>query len=228
MVGEKYLFVFVVILFVSVDLTTAISPFKVNFSEEEVTNVIAKVKTARLHSSSFGDWDYGVNKNYFEEFLSYWVNNYNWTQQQEYLNQYPQFTTKIRDLNLHYLHVLANTPNPSETPIILLIHGWPGSVIEFYTMIPTLIKGDIKFNVVAPSLPGYWFSEASETTGMDAKLIADHFIELMAKLGYKKYLVHGGDWGGIIGSFVAVNDPSHCLGFHTTMPGLSSAPLNKG
>src|SRR5205823_4982221 len=106
-IQKEYLLVALLLLYLSSSVASEISPFTVNFSEEEIANVITKVKSARLHPSSFGDWNYGVNKEYFEEFLSYWTTKYNWTQQQEYLNKFPQFQTNIQNLTLHFLHVLS-------------------------------------------------------------------------------------------------------------------------
>ncbi|CAH2216891.1 jg25379, partial [Pararge aegeria aegeria] len=49
---------------------------------------------------------------------------------------------------------------------LLLMHGWPGSVREFYEAIPLLTKKaegyDFVFEVIVPSLPGYGFSDILE------------------------------------------------------------------
>lgn len=46
---------------------------------------------------------------------------------------------------------------------LLLLHGWPGSVREFYEAIPLLTTPkpgyDLVFEVIAPSLPGFVFSQ---------------------------------------------------------------------
>ncbi|MGR0243519.1 epoxide hydrolase N-terminal domain-containing protein, partial [Klebsiella pneumoniae] len=44
-----------------------------------------------------------------------------------------------------------------QTVPLLLLHGWPGSVKEFYKLIPLLVTPrcmeDFVFEIVAPSLP---------------------------------------------------------------------------
>ena len=55
---------------------------------------------------------------------------------------------------------------------LLIVHGWPGSVWEFYKIIPMLTdpaasggRDEDAFEVIAPSIPGYGFSEAPHRTG---------------------------------------------------------------
>ena len=53
---------------------------------------------------------------------------------------------------------------------LLLVHGWPGSVVEFQKIIPMLTtprdNRNFVFEVVIPSLPGYGFSQAAVRPGM--------------------------------------------------------------
>lgn len=52
---------------------------------------------------------------------------------------------------------------------LLLIHGWPGSVYEFYSAIPLLLQkaenSGFTYDIVVPSLPGYGFSEPCAKPG---------------------------------------------------------------
>ena len=55
---------------------------------------------------------------------------------------------------------------------LLIVHGWPGSVWEFHKLIPMLTDpgsyggtDEDAFEVIAPSIPGYGFSEAPHRTG---------------------------------------------------------------
>lgn len=108
---------------------------------------------------------------------------------------------------------------------LLLIHGWPGSVREFYEMIPKLNEPfyqDISFEVIAPSLPGYGWSDGARITGLGAAEVAVIFRNLMLKLGYKRFLIQGGDWGSIIGSHLATLYPENVIGYHSNMCGAMS------
>ena len=49
--------------------------------------------------------------------------------------QYPQFTTEIDGQNIHFLHV--RSPEP-DALLLILIHGWPGSIVEFLNVIGPL------------------------------------------------------------------------------------------
>ena len=105
------------------------------------------------------------------------------------------------------------------------MHGWPGSVVEFLDVIPRLTQpeahgGDSAdaFHVVAPSLPGYGFSEPPRTRGWDVWRIARAFIELMQRLDYGRYAAQGGDWGAQIATRIGALDPEHCAAIHLNMP----------
>lgn len=114
---------------------------------------------------------------------------------------------------------------------LLLLHGWPGSVREFYDIIPKLIKpkDDTSYVVVAPSLVGYGFSEAAAVPGMSPTEMAIVFRNLMVNLGYKRFLVQGGDWGSVIGSTVATLFPENVIGYHSNMcSSMSTSSIVKG
>jgi len=128
----------------------------------------------------------------------------------------------IDDQRIHFIH--ARSSHEGALPLILM-HGWPGSVVEFLDVIEPLTeptkhggRAEDAFHVVAPSLPGYGFSEATRTTGYDCQRIAENFAVLMARLGYDDYGAEGGDWGAIIGNCLAIHDAAHVRGYHTTMP----------
>jgi pimeloyl-ACP methyl ester carboxylesterase len=84
------------------------------------------------------------------------------------LNGFDQYRTAIDGLDIHFLHV--RSPQADALPI-LITHGWPGSVIEFFKIIGPLTdpaahggNAEDAFHVVAPSLPGFGFP-ASRRSG---------------------------------------------------------------
>src|SRR4029079_1272458 len=131
-------------------------------------------------------------------------NGYDWYAEERELNQLHHF----RANGIHFVHERASKPNA--TPLLLL-HGWPGSFIEFREVIARL-KGS--FHLVVPSLPGYGFSDAPATTGMSNARMADLFAEVMTTLGYERFGVQGGDWGAGIGTWLARKHPSRVIGLH--------------
>lgn len=116
------------------------------------------------------------------------------------------------------MHIKPAKTNKIVLPLLLL-HGWPGSIREFYDFFPLLTTpnddSDYVFEVVAPSLPGYGWSEGSAKKGFGPAEIAVVLRNLMIRLGHKKFFVQGGDWGSIIGSNVATLFPDNVIGYHS-------------
>jgi len=165
-------------------------------------------------------FEYGFNAHKLTEIIDYWRDDYlpRWSERQQFLNSYPHFSTEVQGLKIHFIHVKPKT-NKKTTPLLLL-HGWPGSVREFYDIIPKLTdpNADHVFEVVVPSLVGYGWSEGAAKPGMGAIDMATIFQNLMVnKLGHKKYLIQGGDWGSLIGASIAALYPENVIGYHSNM-----------
>ncbi len=167
-------------------------------------------------------WEYGTPIAYVRALVEYWRNGYDWRAQEARLNVFEHFRTRIDDQSIHFVH--ARSRHVDALPL-LLIHGWPGSVVEFLDVIPRLTdpeahggRADDAFHVIAPSLPGYGFSEPPRTPGWDVRRIAHAFVELMARAGYPRYGAQGGDWGAQIATRIATLDAAHCTGLHLNMP----------
>jgi len=160
----------------------------------------------------------------------YWIKTYDWRKEERIINSFPQFTTNIQGLNIHFLHVKP-TPVPGKKIVpLLLVHGWPGSVVEFLDMIPLLTSGggELQFEVVAPSIPGYGFSSVPEKVGYNGLQTASTLVKLMARLGHNKFYCQGGDWGSVITSFISTLYPHHVRGLHLNMmPGITPGSLLK-
>lgn len=141
--------------------------------------------------------EYGFNTDTLKEIVAFWKDKYIWREREKFLNQFPQFTTTIQGLKIHFLRVKPEDKKIPTVPLLLL-HGWPGSVREFYRMIPMLLdakKYGFAFEIIAPSLPGFAFSDAATKPGLGPPQIGSVFNNLMKRLGFDKYYVQGGDWG---------------------------------
>lgn len=164
-------------------------------------------------------WAYGTNLAYMQALLAYWRSGFDWRAQEERINQLDHFVTTIDGVDIHFIH--ARSPNPDAVPL-LLVHGWPGSFVEFLGIVgpltdPAAYGGDPAdaFHLVIPSLPGFGLSGKPAETGWSPERMSDAFATLMARLGYDRYGVQGGDWGGIIGRTHAAHYPDHVIGLHT-------------
>jgi len=158
-------------------------------------------------------WEYGTPVDEVRDLVAYWRDGYDWRAAEAELNRFEQFVTEIDDVRIHFVH--ARSARADALPL-LLVHGWPGSIVEFLDVIPPLT--DAGFHVVAPSLPGYGFSEAPRRPGWDIARVARAFVVLMDRLGYARYGAQGGDWGAQITTRMATLDPEHCIGLHLNMP----------
>nr|Q6U6J0.1 RecName: Full=Juvenile hormone epoxide hydrolase; Short=bommo-JHEH [Bombyx mori]AAQ87024.1 juvenile hormone epoxide hydrolase [Bombyx mori] len=202
---------------------TSIKPFEITFSETMVKELKERIKKRRPFAPPLEGvgFKYGFNSKQLDSWLKYWAEEYPFAERQKFLNQYPHFKTNIQGLNIHFMRITPKVPKDVEIVPLLLLHGWPGSVREFYEAIPhlTAVSRDRNFalEIIAPSLPGYGFSDAAVRPGLAAAEVAVIFKNLMARLGYKQYYVQGGDWGALIGSAMATSFPKEIIGFHSYM-----------
>jgi pimeloyl-ACP methyl ester carboxylesterase len=153
-----------------------------------------------------------------QELIRYWGTEYDFRRFEQRLNALPQFITEIDGLDIHFIHV--RSPHENALPLIIT-HGWPGSVVEFWDIIgpltdPAAHGGDPAdaFHVVAPSLPGFGFSTPLRATGWESARTARAWVELMGRLGYPRYGAHGGDIGAGISGDLSGLDPDRVVGAH--------------
>lgn len=147
--------------------STEIRPFKINITDTVLNDLQYRLKNARfvdhLEDSRF---NYGFHSDYLKQVVEYWRTKYDWRAAEKKLNSYPQFKTQIEGLDVHFVHVKPTKPAKTVIPI-LVIHGWPGSFLEYYKTFPLLTEpiNGVSFEVIAPSIPGYGFSEAPHKQG---------------------------------------------------------------
>jgi pimeloyl-ACP methyl ester carboxylesterase len=196
-----------------------IKPFRIEIPEADLEDLKERLADTRWPTELEGvGWSRGVPVQYLQGLAAYWRDEFDWRAQEARLNAFPQFTTEIDGQTIHFVHV--KSPEANATPL-LLIHGWPGSFVEFIEMIgpltdPVAHSGDAAdaFDVVIPSIPGHGFSTPLSATGWHHARIAAAFVELMARLGYDRYGVQGGDIGAFQGPLVGQLDPEHVIGVH--------------
>ncbi|GAA0607379.1 epoxide hydrolase [Kribbella sandramycini] len=191
--------------------------FRIAVPDSELDDLRDRLRRARWPRQLPGDgWSRGVPVDYLWMLADRWL-DFDWRTWEARLNAFPQFTTRIDEQLIHFLHV--RSPEPDALPLVLT-HGWPGSIAEFLPVLGPLTDpaayGDdprVAFHVVAPSVPGHGFSVPLES-GWDHRRIARAWAELMAALGYDRYGAQGGDTGSVVSPWLGVLDPEHVIGVH--------------
>ena len=200
-------------------------PFEVRWKKSKVRDVLASVAAYPWPPQPQVDdgWVYGCDGAWLRELCAYWVKAYDWKAAVKELNRFPQFVAEVDGFKIHFVHVRGEgrTRRP-----LLISHGWPGSHYEFWQAIEPLAfpsrhggkKADA-FDLVIPSLPGFGFS-SKPARPIGQRATARLFNTLMTEvLGYKTYLAQGGDWGGLITSWLGRDHGACARAIHLNMIG---------
>ena len=201
---------------------TEIRPFRIDIPQADVDDLRARLAAARWPVTPLADddWSRGVPPAYLRELADHWRERFDWRAQEEALNAFAQFTTDIDGQTIHFVHV--RSAEPGALPLVLT-HGWPSSPVEFTRLIgpltdPRAHGGDPAdaFHVVIPSLPGYGFSTPLSPAGFNLFGVAQAWAELMTRLGYERFAVHGTDVGSGVAGMLPMVAPGRVLGIHLT------------
>ena len=204
----------------------------IEFKSKTHSKILISLKNQIINSrildwgSEFND-NAGISYQQLNAILKYWGKDFSWEKQEKDLNKYDQFKITIDKINTHFLHIKSSQKNALP---LMLIHGWPGSIFEFFDLIPLLTNpeqnnliGYQPFDLIIPSVPNVGFSFSLNQKPLDLKEISTNFIKLMEELGYKKYFIQGGDLGSFIASIMAVEKPDVIAGIHINL-----LPLPRG
>jgi len=194
----------------------AIHPFRTDIPQAALDDLRDRLARTRWVDELPGSgWERGVPTSYLKDLAGYWADGFDWRKREATLNQHPQFTTVIDGQNVHFVHVRSSRPDAIP---LLLIHGWPGTPADFLAMTDPLASppdaGTPAFHPVIPSLPGHGFSGPVTEPGWNDGRVAAALAELMARLGYHRYGVHGGDHGAFLAPRIGRDHPEHVLGVH--------------
>lgn len=199
---------------------TDIRPFRIDIPQAELEDLRERLARTRWPQEPAGiGWSRGVPLDYLKDLAGYWADGFAWRAQEARLNELPQFVTEIDGQPIHFLHV--RSPERDALPLILT-HGWPSSPVEFLRVLGPLVDprahgGDPAdaFHVVAPSLPGYGFSTPVPEVGWGNLFrVSQAWAELMSRLGYERYAVHGTDVGAGVAALLPMVAPGQVVGTH--------------
>jgi pimeloyl-ACP methyl ester carboxylesterase len=204
--------------------------FKLTVPTAAIADLRERLGRTRFPDQAPGSaWSYGTDVSWMRGLVDYWRNEFDWRAEEARLNAFPQYKVRMHEIDLHFLHVEGQGPDPCP---LLLSHGWPGSVFEFLELIPRLTDPSQfgadpadAFTIVAPSLPGFGLSFSPGQPRFGVEEIADCFASLMTDvLGYQRFGAQGGDWGSFITSRIAYSYADRLTGIHLNMMPLRRDP----
>jgi pimeloyl-ACP methyl ester carboxylesterase len=199
---------------------TAIRPFRIDVPQSDLDDLADRLARTRWADDLPGTdpWARGVPATYLRELATHWLDGYDWRTHEARINELPGFVTTVDGQDIHFLHV--RSPEPDAQPLVL-VHGWPGSFVEFLDVIGPLtdpgahggVAADA-FHVVVPSIPGFGWSSPMVGEGWTAERVGAALVEVMSRLGYDRYGVQGGDYGAIVTPAMGRLAPDAVAGVH--------------
>ena len=196
-----------------------IKEFTININEDQITNIKSKIEHYPWSSiENMEGWTHGTSKKYLKELCDYWVKEFNWKKHEQLINNFKNYKTNVDGVDIHFIKEEGSGENPKT---LLLLHGWPGSVVEFLETIkplahPEEFGGNINdaFTIIAPSLPGFGFSGAPKEP-IGPRKIAEILNKMMIEnLNYNQYVAQGGDWGATICNWLGFDHSTKCKAIH--------------
>ena len=199
-----------------------VQPFKIAIDDQVLNDLRRRLANARWPDEILDSgWDYGSNLAYVKELVEYWRTSFDWRAQEKRLNEFNHFKTEVEGLNIHFIHERGTGPSPMP---MVITHGWPSIFFEMSKIVPLLADPgshggdpDDSFDVVAPSLPGFGFSDRPTQRGMQVLKVADMWAKLMTEnLGYPRFAAVGGDIGAGVTSRLGFAHLDKLTGIHLT------------
>lgn len=194
-----------------------IKEFVIHIDDTDIDLLHKKIELTRWPDEINNEfWSHGTDMSFLKNLSKYWIHNFNWRAHERKLNNIGsyKFTSKS-GLDIHFLHAKSNKKNALA---LVMTHGWPGSIQEFIKVIPLIQNQSPRpVDIICPSLPGFGFSDKPKELGMNSEEIAKIQHELVMGLGYKEYVVQGGDWGATVSKWMAELFPENCIGIHLNL-----------
>ena len=188
--------------------------------------------TRRVTTPWSDDKTRGVIAGRLDELLERWADGYEWAPHERRIAEFPWTTVHAGGIDLRVIHQRATDRGDrtdrtdraglaagrvaaaaeSSVPVVVLLHGWPDSVLRFERVLPLLTD----MHVVVPALPGFPFAAPLTEPGMSAARMADIVAQALSSLGHSRYTLSGGDIGGAVAEIIAAEHPDRVASLHLT------------
>jgi epoxide hydrolase len=187
-------------------------PLVLDVPEVQISNLRQRLSNARWPAEIAGaGWDYGTDQSFLRGVVDHWINRYDWRAVEAEVNAIGSFVTEAAGQRVHFLHTRSD--HQDALPLVIT-HGWPGSIVEFLDALPMLRQ---RFHVVLISMPGYGFSGPTSERGVDVARVAAAVADVMAQLGYERYIAQGGDWGALVARHLGEHHTPNVAAIHSNM-----------
>lgn len=203
--------------------------FTIKISENEKRDLATKLNNIRWPKNLSNNNDVGIDIEKVKSIVDYWLNDYDWNSLEQHLNQFNHYVSYIDNQKIHFIYEQGNTK--ISIPLILL-HGWPDSILRYTKVINKLKEGfeyngeKISFDIIVPSIPGFGFSDLNK--GLNNDEIAEIMNALMRdELNYETFIISGGDVGSGVARYMAEKLQNAIKGLHLTDVGIIKALLQK-
>jgi len=197
-----------------------VAKYLINVPQQTLDDLNARLRQTRWADEIADGWTLGTEHRELRALVDYWTSGFDWRRQEDAINRFAQFRTTVNGTGVHFIHErgVGDRPLP-----IVLTHGYPDSILRFAKIIPMLTHPEAHggdpadaFDVVAPSLPGFGFSDKPKKPGAIFH-VGDLWHTLMTEvLGYKRFAAHGGDWGSTVTEQLARSHARSLVGIHLT------------
>lgn len=188
------------------------NPFVIDVPEQQLHDLRDRLSRVRWPAEiADAGWDYGTEQTFLRGVIEHWLHRYDWRTTEAEVNAAGSFITEAAGQRVHFLH--TRSADPDAIPLVMT-HGWPGSIAEFLDVLPLLRN---RFHVVLLSMPGYGFSGPTAERGVDVARVAAAVADVMAQLGYDRYLAQGGDWGALVTRYLGEHYAPNVAAIHTNM-----------
>jgi pimeloyl-ACP methyl ester carboxylesterase len=167
----------------------------------------------RVGTTGTTGWERGAEPGYLSDLVRSWAEHYDWRPHEQRIRALPWARTS----RLRAVHQRADVP---DAVAVVLLHGWPDSVLRYERVLPLLTDVD----VVVPALPGYPFAAPLPDHDLSSADMAELVAEAMAELGHERYVVSAGDIGRGVATALAHHHPGRVAALHLTDVGLPAPP----
>ncbi|MDR6972819.1 epoxide hydrolase [Leifsonia shinshuensis] len=177
--------------------------------DEAIADLHARIDRFRSVPLPRRDGLGGVDPGLVAEVMRHWREDYDWRLHEDRIASWPWWETEHTAVPVRAMIAAADR---DDAPVVLLLHGWPDSVLRFERILPLL--GDV--TLVVPALPGFPFAAPVENGGMSSVEMADAVADAMAEFGFDRYVISAGDVGCDVGEAIAARHGRHVGALHLT------------